>query len=74
MRIKIIKANPPEIHKQRVAAYARVSTDSPDQEGSLESQTQYYSEYLSQNPAYEFVGIYSDKGFTGYKEQRPGFQ
>lgn len=74
MRIKIIKAKPPEIHKQRVAAYARVSTDSPDQEGSLESQTQYYSEYLSQNPAYEFVGIYSDKGITGYKEQRPGFQ
>lgn len=74
MRIKIIKAKPPETRKLRTAAYVRVSTDSEEQEGSLENQTHYYREYLSQNPSYEYVGVYSDRGITGYKESRPGFQ
>ena len=74
MRIKIIKAKPPEIHKhvsQRMPVSRLIH---PTKRVLWKSQTQYYSEYLSQNPAYEFVGIYSDKGITGYKEQRPGFQ
>lgn len=74
MRIRIIKAKPPEKKKLRVSAYTRVSTDSADQEGSLENQTQYYQEMLSTNSAYEFVGVYSDEGISGYKSERQGFQ
>lgn len=75
MRIKIIKAG--ETHpadKLKVCAYARVSTDSAEQEGSLENQEQHYREMITANPMYEFAGIYSDQGISGYKEARPGFQ
>ena len=75
MRIKIIKAG--ETHpadRLKVCAYARVSTDSPEQEGSLENQEQHYREMITANPMYEFAGIYSDQGISGYKEARPGFQ
>lgn len=58
----------------KVCAYARVSTDSPEQEGSLENQEQHYREMITANPMYEFAGIYSDQGISGYKEARPGFQ
>ena len=51
MRIKIIKAKPPEERKLRTYAYVRDSTDSEDQEGSLENQTRNYSDYLSHNQA-----------------------
>lgn len=75
MRIKIIKAG--ETHpadRLKVCAYARVSTDSPEQEGSLENQEQHYREMITANSMYEFAGIYSDQGISGYKEARPGFQ
>ena len=75
MRIKIIKAG--ETHpadKLKVCAYARVSTDSAEQEGSLENQEQHYREMITANPMYEFAGIYSDQGISGYREARPGFQ
>ena len=41
--------------KRRVAAYARVSTDSDDQENSFDKE----------NPLWEFVGIYADEGISG---------
>lgn len=75
MRIKIIKAG--ETHpadKLKVCAYARVSTDSAEQEGSLENQEQHYREMITANPMYEFAGIYSDQGISGYREAPPGFQ
>jgi len=75
VRIKIIKAG--ETHpadKLKVCAYARVSTDSAEQEGSLENQEQHYREMITATPMYEFAGIYSDQGISGYKEARPRFQ
>ena len=75
MRIKIIKAGETRpADRLKVCAYARVSTDSPEQEGSLENQEQHYREMITANPMYEFAGIYSDQGISGYKEARPGFQ
>ena len=75
MRIRVIKAGAAQpADKLKVCAYARVSTDSPEQEGSLENQEQHYREMISANPMYEFAGIYSDQGISGYKESRPGFQ
>lgn len=60
--------------KKRVCAYARVSTDSEEQEDSLVNQTKYYENYIESNPDWEYVGIYSDQGISGFKERRPGFQ
>lgn len=74
VQIRVINAKAPEAKKLRVCAYARVSTDSEDQENSLENQTHAYREMLSDNPAYSFVGVYSDDGISGFKENRPGFQ
>lgn len=75
MRIKVIKAKPMLINKkQRVCAYARVSTDSLEQEGSLENQIEHYRTLIESNPEYEFVGVFTDQGISGYKEKRPGFQ
>ena len=43
---------------QRVAAYARVSTDHEDQESSLAAQTDYYKTKILEHPGWEFVQIY----------------
>lgn len=75
MRIKVIKPTK-AVHQQKkkVCAYVRVSTDSLQQEDSLENQTTYFKRFITANPEWEFVGIYSDQGISGYKENRPGFQ
>ena len=75
MRIKVIKPTK-AVHQQKkkVCAYVRVSTDSLQQEDSLENQTTYFKGLITANPEWEFVGIYSDQGISGYKENRPGFQ
>ena len=70
MAVRIIKAKTgpkSESHalRLRVAAYARVSTDSEEQESSYESQCLHYSNYISSNPAWIFAGIYADEGITG---------
>ena len=73
MEIKVIKATKTfsgdlvtdSSRRLRVCAYARVSTDSEEQETSYESQCQHYTEYISNNPAWDFAGIYADEGITG---------
>jgi DNA invertase Pin-like site-specific DNA recombinase len=61
-------------HKIRTAAYARVSTDSMQQESSLTLQKEYYENYIKNNPEYEFVKIYEDDGVSGTGiEKRKGF-
>lgn len=75
MRIRVIKPTKAvEKQKKKVCAYVRVSTDSLQQEDSLENQTTYFKGFITANPEWEFVGIYSDQGISGYKENRPGFQ
>lgn len=75
MRIKVIKPTKAvQQQKKKVCAYVRVSTDSLQQEDSLENQTTYFKGFITANPEWEFVGIYSDQGISGYKENRPGFQ
>ena len=63
-----------ERDKTRVAAYCRVSTDQPGQEESFDTQVQYYQKMISQNPRWEFAGVYADKGVNGTNaEHRPEF-
>lgn len=39
--------------KRRVAAYARVSTDSEEQLSSYEKQVEYYTEYIASKPEWD---------------------
>ena len=60
--------------KRRVAGYARVSTDSEEQQTSYEAQVDYYRKYICSNPEWKFVGIYADEGITGTNtKKRDGF-
>ena len=60
--------------KLRVAAYARVSTEKEEQEHSLEAQTDYFENYIKENPRWEFVGLYVDDGISGLSyHNRDGF-
>ena len=51
--------------KRKVAAYARVSTDSEEQENSYNSQCDYYTKYINSRADWTFVSLYSDEGITG---------
>lgn len=60
--------------KRRVAAYARVSTDSDEQLSSYEAQVDFYTRHIQGNPEWEFVAVYTDEGVTGTNtKKREGF-
>jgi len=60
--------------KRRVAAYARVSTDSDEQFTSFEAQIDYYTKYIQRNPDWELVKVYTDEGISGTNtKHRVGF-
>lgn len=59
---------------KRVAAYARVSTMKDAQENSLQSQQEYFTEYIRQHPDWVFAGMYTDDGVSGLSiRRRDGF-
>ena len=61
--------------KRKVAGYARVSTDTDDQQNSYEAQVKYYTDYISSREDWQFVKIYTDEGISGTSiKKRPGFQ
>lgn len=80
MTARIVKEIPRRYHSVtpsrpvRVCAYVRVSTSHEEQLNSLHSQTDYYEHKFANYPPYAFMGIYSDAGISGVKENRPGFQ
>jgi site-specific DNA recombinase len=57
----------------RICAYVRVSTGHDKQLNSLRSQTTYYENKFLHLPNHIIVGIFSDAGISGAKENRPGF-
>lgn len=58
----------------RVAAYARVSTNSEDQISSINSQKKYYLNKINDNKKWILVDIFADEGISGTKaELRPQF-
>ena len=64
-RITVIDPKAPEKAKLRVAAYARVSSDSEDQVNSYIAQVDFYSKHISSKENWEMVDIYADEGITG---------
>lgn len=60
--------------KKKAAAYARVSTNGKMQAHSYEFQSRYWNERLSNDDAYEYVGLFADKGISGkFANRRPQF-
>lgn len=57
------------IHKSdvqlRVAVYARVSTDDPNQTSSYELQKNHYNDFVNNHPKWTLVKIYADEGISG---------
>lgn len=53
-----------ENHK-RVAVYARVSTDDPNQTSSYELQKNHYEDLVNRRTNWELVDIYADEGISG---------
>ena len=68
--LDVIPANPQEDFyrsetKKRVAVYARVSTDDPNQTSSYELQKNHYEDLVNRRPNWELVDIYADEGISG---------
>ena len=63
-----------QVSRRRVAGYARVSTDSDEQFTSYEAQLDYYTKFISDNPEWQFVKVYTDEGISGLNtKNRDGF-
>lgn len=50
---------------QRVAVYARVSTDDPNQTSSYELQKNHYQDVVNSHMNWVLVDIYADEGISG---------
>ena len=56
---------PMEFAKKRVCAYARVSTDTEDQLHSYQAQIKEFTQKITDNDQWEFIGMYADEGISG---------
>jgi len=64
-----------EYVKKRVAAYARVSTDTEEQLSSYEAQVDHYTRHIQANDEWEFVKVYTDEGISATSTaKRDGFK
>ena len=60
--------------KMRVGAYCRVSSSKEEQLNSFQAQVNHYTNFIKNNEAWEFAGIYADEGISGKsKEKRTEF-
>ena len=61
--------------QKRVGVYCRVSTDHASQATSFELQKKYYVKYVSRNPDWKLVCLYSDEGISATSiKNRKGLQ
>ena len=79
MNVEIIKKKEGRLDKEtgefvkqniRVAAYARVSTGSEEQQTSFKSQQKYYMDKIFSNPNWSFVEVYADEGISGTQDYK----
>ena len=71
---KINQSKNKKTEKIPVCAYARVSTDSADQENSLTTQIDYWKKRLGNSEKYELKRVFSDSAISGTTDKRPEFQ
>lgn len=61
--------------KEVVCGYARVSTDSEEQEDSFERQVEHFTKVINSRTDWEFGGVYADPGISGTRaDKREQFQ
>ena len=81
-QVQVIPAKKPKVSsksvlqtsKRRVAAYARVSTDSEEQLNSYHSQVEYYTNYINSRSDWIFAGLFTDEGKSAVMtRKRDGF-
>ena len=74
VKMGFMSAAPAQIVKQRVAAYARVSTEHEEQQNSYEAQVDHYTKEIKKHSEWIFVEVYTDKGISGTNtKKREGF-
>lgn len=74
VKIKLIEKQA-ELPKQlNVCAYARVSCDKDTMLHSLFNQVSYFSNKIQSEPAWHYVGVYSDYAKSGTKSTRGDFK
>jgi DNA invertase Pin-like site-specific DNA recombinase len=56
--------------RRKVAAYARVSTDSDEQYSSYEAQVKYYKDFIQDRVDWDYVNVYADEGISGTSTKR----
>lgn len=72
-KLSALSATPASL--RRVAAYARVSTDSEEQLNSYDAQVDYYTNYVQTRPDWVFAGVYTDEGISALNtKRREGFK
>ena len=81
--VRVIPATSPTFSSQgknsefrrRVAAYARVSTDSDEQLTSYDAQIDYYTKLIQGRDDWDFIAIYTDEGISAVNtKRREGFK
>jgi len=55
---------------KKVAAYARVSTNSDEQYTSYEAQVNYYQKFIEDRLDWEYTKVYADEGISGTSTKR----
>ena len=74
-QVRVIPPLLEQVKKIRVAAYARVSSNSADQLNSFITQVEYYTQYIQSKYEWEFAGLYADEAVTGTAtDKRTDFQ
>ena len=63
--MKVIRKIEPTLpilpERKKVAAYARVSTETEEQANSYQAQVDYYTKLIQNNEAWDFVEVYTDE-------------
>ena len=74
-QVRVIQTISEQAKKLRVAAYARVSSDSADQLNSFATQVAYYTDFIQSKDEWEFAGLYADEAVSGTTvDKRDDFQ
>ena len=74
-QVRVIQPISEQAKKLRVAAYARVSSDSADQLNSFATQVAYYTDFIQSKDEWEFAGLYADEAVSGTTaDKRDDFQ
>ena len=55
---------------RKVAAYARVSTNTDEQYTSYEAQVNYYRKFIQERSDWDYTNVYADEGISGTNTKR----